>query len=146
MKWDPARKTALWVGGAAVATGVALLLWPKSSALQPRGGGSIPISAGGGWFPMTGGLVPGGIYEMAFLIPPNSAVSDFEAEFQGAQFLHPTVMYWPGQFPWPAELATTPLDQNRVAVLAFQWHGPGQPVFPEAVAALQWRELPISRG
>src|ERR1051326_9083152 len=118
MKWDPARKTALWVGGAAVATGVALLLWPKSSALQPRGGGSIPISA----------------------------VSDFEAEFQGAQFLHPTVMYWPGQFPWPAELATTPLDQNRVAVLAFQWHGPGQPVFPEAVAALQWRELPISRG
>jgi hypothetical protein len=134
---DPATKTAIYVGGAAVVVGLAIAFWPKKAAAA----GTTPVIAPPATqkWQATASLTPGAIYTVVATVPTDPATGQALDKFSASSVLSATgwsgqMLYYPGDpsIPVVSGLPLTPqpnqyIFQGSVAV--------PQPVNTQAMTA-----------
>lgn len=129
---DRSTKTALWIGGVALAVGAAVALWPKKAKATALPSGDAPAQAKSGLddaaqWQVVGNLQPGGIYLIGSMPPPGAQVDrlTLASNLQHMGWTNGSVLYVPGEdlSLWPKALPqpSDPAVAKNMFVIVGTW-------------------------
>lgn len=155
MQLNQNTKTALWIGGAAIAVGAAIVLWSKQAKATaiPSGGAPSKVTEKATiddptkWT-LSSTLEPGSIYMVASMPPVGVAIDrlTLASLLQGMNWSNGSVLYAPGEdlSGWPKaipQLADQSVMKNMYVVVG-TWGGAPGTVIPAGTNTMPLRYTP----